>query len=293
MIVYIVAVHNNSIILLVFGLPFDRTLPWHKLLAFASIFSSLIHGASFYVGGRAQTMRYAAGVHHHIFHGVSKAYGMECTGERLSTACFASVVRDAFRHSLLCSRLDSLVESTAKSTSGKRWCHRQRRQLPDVHDWLECLTQCDLSVVLAGWGLLASMVVMSVVAIPWVTKQSFPAFYRVHILFALATFVLALWHGFGSAAWHGYAPASVPGAIFWIADLVVRAFFLNSASSSMCRNGELACAVFDVTKLASTQQSLRAVAASTCTITLARQRCSLRCRLDRDKHSAAARDTWH
>lgn len=82
---------------------------------------------------------------------------------------------------------------------------------------------------LAGWALLASMVAMSSLALPWVTKRSFPSFYRSHILFALLTGVLGLMHGFGSAVWNHYAPASVPGALFWLGDLAIRAIFVNCA----------------------------------------------------------------
>ena len=75
------------------------------------------------------------------------------------------------------------------------------------------------------------MVAMSAIAVPWVASRCFAAFYRTHLLFALLTGILALFHGFGSAAWNGYAPASVPGALFWICDLIIRAFFLNCAPS--------------------------------------------------------------
>lgn len=89
MIVYIVAIHNSVVFLLLFGLPFDRALPWHKMLAFSSIFNSLIHMASFYVGGRAHTMEYARAAKHHMFKHITKAYGMEVTGasDRLRIVC--------------------------------------------------------------------------------------------------------------------------------------------------------------------------------------------------------------
>ena len=106
MCVYIVAIHNNSVILLIFGLPFDRALPWHKMLAFSSIFNGLIHGFAFYVGGRAKTMQYAAKDHHHIFTHVSKAYGMECTGVSLChpglVACFAWRIMCSERSAMRC-----------------------------------------------------------------------------------------------------------------------------------------------------------------------------------------------
>jgi shikimate kinase len=76
---YIVAIHNNSVFLLALGLPFDRALPWHKLMAFAAIFNSLVHAMSFYFNGRAKTMPDAY-TEHHIITRLTKAYGMEVTG---------------------------------------------------------------------------------------------------------------------------------------------------------------------------------------------------------------------
>jgi hypothetical protein len=76
---YIIALHNNSVLLLAFGLPFDRALPWHKLLALSAIFNSVIHACSFYVGGRAKAIPDAHS-RHHIFTHMSKYEGMEATG---------------------------------------------------------------------------------------------------------------------------------------------------------------------------------------------------------------------
>lgn len=70
---------------------------------------------------------------------------------------------------------------------------------------------------------------MSMLAVPWVAHRCFAAFYRTHILFALLTGVLALMHGFGQAGWNGYRPKSVPGAAFWLLDLVIRFCSLNCA----------------------------------------------------------------
>ena len=89
MIVYIIAIHNNSIILLLSGLPFDRALPWHKMLAFSAIINGLLHASAFYVGGRADTMTYARQASHHVFTGVTKAYGMEVTGVSTLHGCAA------------------------------------------------------------------------------------------------------------------------------------------------------------------------------------------------------------
>lgn len=61
---YVIAMHNNSVILLALGLPFDRSLPWHKLLAASSIFNSLVHALAFYLNGRNDTMPDADKSHH-------------------------------------------------------------------------------------------------------------------------------------------------------------------------------------------------------------------------------------
>jgi hypothetical protein len=84
----------------------------------------------------------------------------------------------------------------------------------------------------AGWMLLAAMVSMSSLALPFVARRSFTTFYRTHIFLAITVFVFALFHGFGSAVWHGYAPMSVPGALFWFLDLFVRFVFMNCEFSA-------------------------------------------------------------
>jgi hypothetical protein len=77
---YIVAMHNNSVLLLALGLPFDRALPWHKLLAFAAMFNSLVHGLTFYLGHRFDSMPDAYSSYHMVTD-ISKALGMEISGE--------------------------------------------------------------------------------------------------------------------------------------------------------------------------------------------------------------------
>ena len=73
------AVHSNVVLLLVLGLPFDRQLPWHKLLALSTVFHSILHLLAFYLGGRADTMPDADEAHH-LFNTWSRAYGMEVSG---------------------------------------------------------------------------------------------------------------------------------------------------------------------------------------------------------------------
>ena len=73
------------------------------------------------------------------------------------------------------------------------------------------------------------MAAMSMLALPKFANRCFAAFYRTHIFFALATGVLALMHGFGQAGWNHYWPKSVPGAAFWLLDLMIRVTSLNCA----------------------------------------------------------------
>jgi hypothetical protein len=46
---YILAMHNNTVLLFFFGAPFERTLVWHKLVAANSLFHGLLHGVTFYL----------------------------------------------------------------------------------------------------------------------------------------------------------------------------------------------------------------------------------------------------
>lgn len=83
MVTYLVAIHNNSVLLLAAGLPFDRALPWHKLLAFSSLFNSLIHMAAYYIGRHSVAPNTALSQEHHIYTNLDRAYGMEITGAPL------------------------------------------------------------------------------------------------------------------------------------------------------------------------------------------------------------------
>jgi hypothetical protein len=80
---------------------------------------------------------------------------------------------------------------------------------------------------------------MSAMAVPWVARRCFAAFYRTHVTFALLTGMFGLFHGFGSAVWNGYAPMSIPGATFWFIDLFIRVAFMNCALLTF-----LACVLF-------------------------------------------------
>jgi Ferric reductase like transmembrane component len=81
MVTYIAAAHNNTPVLLALGLPFDRALPWHKLLGVALIFNSFVHLVQFYAGGRADVYSPEdRDKPHHIFKHLKVPYGMEISG---------------------------------------------------------------------------------------------------------------------------------------------------------------------------------------------------------------------
>jgi Ferric reductase like transmembrane component len=80
MCVYFVAMHNNSLLLLLLGLPFDRALPWHKLLALSAVVNSILHGLSYYAGGRAKSMPDTRNDPYHMLPHVKAPLGMEVSG---------------------------------------------------------------------------------------------------------------------------------------------------------------------------------------------------------------------
>ena len=76
---FFAAVHNNSLLLLAFGLPFDRALPWHKLLAFSAIVNSTVHLLAFYVSDQAKSVVDAYS-DYHITKATTKVKGLEISG---------------------------------------------------------------------------------------------------------------------------------------------------------------------------------------------------------------------
>lgn len=86
----------------------------------------------------------------------------------------------------------------------------------------------------AGWVLFGFVCATSAVALPWVTKRFFAIFYKCHMAFALLIGVAALFHGFGSAVFSGYLPMSIPGATFWLFDLLIRFVSLNCMALAFC-----------------------------------------------------------
>ena len=79
MTVFFLSLHSNTVMLLLFGLPFDRQLPWHKLLAVVTIVNGTLHFLAFYLGCRAESVMDPSR-HHHVAETWSHAYGMEVTG---------------------------------------------------------------------------------------------------------------------------------------------------------------------------------------------------------------------
>lgn len=86
MLTFFMAIHSNIIALLLLGLPFDRQLPWHKLLAVSTCFHTVIHLIAFYAGGRSDTMPDAESDYHFKALWDRHAYGMEVSGALLTPA---------------------------------------------------------------------------------------------------------------------------------------------------------------------------------------------------------------
>jgi hypothetical protein len=74
---------------------------------------------------------------------------------------------------------------------------------------------------------------MAILALPWIARPCFAAFYRSHVILAVITGIGAAFHGFGSAVAAGYVPMSLPGGAFWLIDIVIRICYTNSVSQSL------------------------------------------------------------
>jgi hypothetical protein len=51
---FFAAMHSNGVLLLCLGLPLDRALPWHKLLALSSLANAAVHVAAWGGNGRQE-----------------------------------------------------------------------------------------------------------------------------------------------------------------------------------------------------------------------------------------------
>eukprot|EP00892_Ulva_mutabilis_P004391 jgi/Ulvmu1/2323/UM013_0171.1 len=89
MLTFFMAIHSNIVALLLLGLPFDRQLPWHKLLAVSTCFHTVLHLIAFYAGGRMDTMHDADEPYHFSTLWQRKGFGMEVSGWLLTVPIFA------------------------------------------------------------------------------------------------------------------------------------------------------------------------------------------------------------
>jgi hypothetical protein len=71
------------------------------------------------------------------------------------------------------------------------------------------------------------MAAMIFTAVRWFTRRHFVTFFRVHVLFAVATTAGTVMHGFGSSISRGQMPMALPGAGIWLVDILLRLLFMN------------------------------------------------------------------
>ena len=83
MLTYFVAMHSNAVLLLFLGLPFDRALPWHKLLALSTLLNSTVHFIACYAGyHHVSHGEELAQQPYHIIHSWGFQLGMQLSGAR-------------------------------------------------------------------------------------------------------------------------------------------------------------------------------------------------------------------
>jgi hypothetical protein len=71
------------------------------------------------------------------------------------------------------------------------------------------------------------MAAMVITALQYLKRHHFAYFFRIHVLLALGTTVGTLLHGFGNAVVSGRMPKSLPGAGFWLVDIILRCLLMN------------------------------------------------------------------
>ena len=79
MLVFCAAMHANSLALLLLGLPFDRSLPWHRMLGLSATFQGLLHGLTYYLDHR-QTQTRPRDSEYWMIHAWRFGPGMEISG---------------------------------------------------------------------------------------------------------------------------------------------------------------------------------------------------------------------
>lgn len=77
----------------------------------------------------------------------------------------------------------------------------------------------------AGWLLSVPIFAMTFMGWSYISRRCFAYFYKVHILSAAGTIVGVMLHGFGAAITKGVMPLALPGGLFWVLDLALRATF--------------------------------------------------------------------
>jgi Ferric reductase like transmembrane component len=99
MLIYFASMHSNGVLLLLFGLPFERALPWHRMLAISTFVQSLIHGLAYYFAHKRLQSPIAKT--HFMDDMCSYGFAMETTGarHRLRT-CVSCVLCGCVGHEL-------------------------------------------------------------------------------------------------------------------------------------------------------------------------------------------------
>ena len=204
MLTYFAAMHANAVLMLFLGLPFGRALPWHKLLAASSIANSVVHTAAHYATlNRVKADKVMMEERYPQLHKWGFLFGMQLSGALAHTLVISAAVHSVYQHR------NGVV----------RWPH-----FPDMGNPHMLMLQPS-----AGWLLLAVLVLMVALALPVVTKRAFTLFFRVHVFCAFAVGVFVALHGFGVVLAEGRIPATIPGTMLWMVDLVLRGLTLNRA----------------------------------------------------------------
>ena len=99
--------HSNAVLLLFLGLPFDRALPWHKLLALSTLLNSTVHFIACYAGyHHVSHGEELAQQPYHIIHSWGFQLGMQLSGARtrcpLALASWLKPVAFADDQRMLC-----------------------------------------------------------------------------------------------------------------------------------------------------------------------------------------------
>jgi hypothetical protein len=94
MLVFFTAMHSNGVLLLLLGLPFERALPWHRLLGYSATIQGLVHGFAYYAAQHKVADRHSH-VMYFAFMRWSHALGMEVSGmiHKPSVSCMPDSIK--------------------------------------------------------------------------------------------------------------------------------------------------------------------------------------------------------